>query len=555
MTEYIANALELFSQLVRSVSTDASVPMYTAIPVVSLAYRLSSLAADHKKSFRHDIEFDPDKVARETLAAMSKCEERGLDDAEVKAIERAALAESKATFLSEVCRVFAAFAVAQREYTRSYSWTLSKLHRAFGLENETQERHSLAALVVASTDEEASWLYKRMATYTSPACDAGDAIHGFVRSMASVVCARGRGWTLLDLLIVTDDGVLFTDSARRCCDAIRRIISTRITSVVPRDVMCTGDDLTSAALYVATCRGVIERIGPCTTAHQYRAAPIIRMLSDDASDKTTLFVATMLLSVFGCDSVPSTDSLGAAFESDADYRERTALILSTLDLPRATKMLSSLLDMALEAKDNPAAYVPVLWNVCSLSTIEVESMRRVLTRLCTDFLNTCNDHVALGQLTCVVRTLCMRAGCGIGHDAALRESVEIAVQRATTPIIEHHPEHTHSQPLQWHALRKAIAMMLQCNNTHLLALYVSVQAETSAHAAVPQQPTLEFGRELIASDDAVATAIEFEDAARRWFARSGGAVDDQTMRVKRLFARECVHACVAGARIAILARS
>jgi hypothetical protein len=206
MTEYIANALELFSQLVRSVSTDASVPMYTAIPVVSLAYRLSSLAADHKKSFRHDIEFDPDKVARETLAAMSKCEERGLDDAEVKAIERAALAESKATFLSEVCRVFAAFAVAQREYTRSYSWTLSKLHRAFGLENETQERHSLAALVVASTDEEASWLYKRMATYTSPACDAGDAIHGFVRSMASVVCARGRGWTLLDLLIVTDDG-------------------------------------------------------------------------------------------------------------------------------------------------------------------------------------------------------------------------------------------------------------------------------------------------------------------------------------------------------------
>ena len=200
--------LKISLEMVINTRDETQVPMYRAVPIVSFAHRLSTMSSEHRSKLANLIKDAPGVVGAYLRHKTDEC-------TDVELLGERALED----FLKEIVRSMSALCVAVCGSTLSHETVLRELSNAIGI-RDGPRGPTLSSILVARSDDEFDTLASSLCTYCVVSTSPSDG--DLLADVTDVLYSTTSHWSITDLLLRTDTGVLITPSCERCCCANAR---------------------------------------------------------------------------------------------------------------------------------------------------------------------------------------------------------------------------------------------------------------------------------------------------------------------------------------------
>lgn len=508
--------LKMSLEMVVNTRDETEVPMYRAVPIVSFAHRLSTMNVDHRGKLANLVHDAPGVVGAYVRRKTGEC-------TDVELVGERAIED----FLKEIVRSMSALCVAVCGPNPSHETVLRELSSAIGIRDRPRGP-TLSSILVARSDEEFETLASSLCTYCVVSTSPSDA--DVLADVADMLHNTTSHWSITDLLLRTDTGVLITPSCERCCRAIKQCVERMLVMFLDSTVF------QKTLLDVALCSMVNG-----TTFCQLWSA--MKMQFDSSSillrwmerGSPTMAVGTILLCAFSDD--PGRASLSdriASVAGDALCRARMVAVASAARLPGCAFLFNTTWELIERERDAVTPeHVQTIWNASAYLPADTALSTHMLESMSVYVLSHTSHHTDPDidvQCTRAVRALLMSNLEGLNSNKLISDAVEHAFAQRMGTVCGVCCS-VHSVRVQWGRVRRAIARILQLTPSHgAAALCLSFLYHH------------EFCRELIVTDNAINATIEFEESARRHLASNTHSPESQTLRIRSIFTVE--RACI-----------
>jgi hypothetical protein len=503
-------------KMVINTRDESEVLMYRAVPIVSFAHRLSKMNAEHRSKLANMIHDSSGVVGAYVRRKTDEC-------TDVELVCERALED----FLKEVARSMSALCVAVCGSNPSHEIVLMELSSAIGI-RDVPRGPTVSSILVARSDDEFDILASSFCTYCVVSTSPSDV--DVLSDVADMLYNTTSHWSITDLLLHTDTGVLVTPSCERCCRAVKQCVERMLVMFL---------DSTTTLLDVALRSMVTDHTFYqlwSAMKMQFNSSSILLRWMERGSP--TMATATILLCAFSDD--PGLAPLSDRIESvavDALCRARIVAVASATRLLGCALLFNTTWELIEREEDAVMPeHVQAIWNAsaylpadAALSTYTLESMSVYLLSHTSHHTHPDIDV----QCTRAVRALLMNSSKLDGMSSSnkrISDALEDAFARRMGTACGVCCS-VHGLRMQWSRVRRAIARILQLTPSHgASALSLSVLHH------------YEFCRELIVTDNATNATIEFEESARRHLASNTSSPESQTLRIRSIFTVE--RACV-----------
>ena len=506
-------------KMVINTRDETDVLMYRAVPIVAFADRLSKMISEHRSKLANMIHDASGVVGAYVRRKTDEC-------TDVELVCARALED----FLKEVARSMSALCVAVCGSNPSHEIVLMELSSAIGI-RDVPRGPTVSSILVARSDDEFDTLASSFCTYCVVSTFPSDV--DVLADVADMLYNTTSHWSITDLLLHTDTGVLVTPSCERCCRALKKCVERML--VVFRDSTEFQTTLLDVALRSMVTDRTFYQLWSAMKM-QFESASILLRWMERGSP--TMATGTILLCAFSDD--PGLAPLSDRIESvtgDALCRARIVAVASAARLPGCAFLLNTIWELIEREEDAVTpAHVQTIWNTsgylpadAALPTYMLESMSVYMLSHTSHHMDP-DIHV---QCTRAVRALLMSSSSnldGLSSSKRISDALENALARRMGTVCGVCCS-VHRVRVQWSRVRRAIARILQLTPSHgAAALCLSVLHHH------------EFCRELIVTDNAIEATIEFEESARRHLASNTSSPESQTLRIRSVFTVE--RACV-----------
>lgn len=503
MLKCIDMALQKSFELIINTRDDTGVSMYRAVPVVSFAHHLSAINANQRRQLATAIYDTPGVVGEYVRRKFRDCADVELVDTRVQE-----------NLLREVARALSALCVAVCNGRPSHENILFELASSMGVKERTSGS-TLSSILVARNEDELATLARSLCTYCVLSTQPSD--EDLLADIADMLCNPTSHWSMADLLVQTDTGVLVTHSCERCCSSLQNYVNQVLNVFSSRDAC------------VETLKDVAMRmmIGDVTFYQlwssmrmQFDTSPILLRWMENGNP--TLTYGCILLSAF------SNNRSGEALENIESVlqtplqRARISAIISALQLPTCTYILNLAWERIDYEKDIiQPEHVQTLWNISAYLLLDATPPYAVLESMSVCVLEHTHAYEDLYiHSTRAVRSLLINRVCGLQTNKRIAETLETTFCRLIGK-----PSYGCCADT-WPRGRNAVARILQLNRHSGTALSLSTDVQH------------EFCREIVSTDTVVNATIAFEESARKHFASTPFQPDSQTLRIRSIFKLE-----------------